>query len=96
MTPAFLALSSKAAEVLARCLEIKIPLELKDNLIGPKIKESNYFQLIEGDPTKGICGYELNGMGKKIYRLEHQPTGSNKRYRKVNSVGYGECWEEIS
>lgn len=95
MTPAFLSLKEKAADDLAKALTIVIPSELKDNLIGAKIPGTNYYEMKEGDPTKGICGYVLNESGKKIYKIEHQPTGSRIRYKKINSMIHGECWEPI-
>jgi hypothetical protein len=88
-------LNNQAAENLAWAREVQIPIHLTDNLIGKKIPGSSYFKLKEGDPTKGRCGYVLNAQGRRVYLIEHQPTGSKIRYRKINSLRYGECWEAI-
>lgn len=87
--------SNKMADDLAFALTTVIPYELKDNLIGKRIPGTSFFKLKEGDPTKGQCGYQLNAEGKKVYKIEHQPTGSKVRYKKINSLKYGECWEAI-
>jgi hypothetical protein len=89
-------ITNQQAENLAKALEMIIPMELTDSLVGEKIPNSPYFKLKEGDPTKGMCGYVLNEAGKKIYKIEHQPTFSKTRYRKVNSLAHGECWEAIT
>lgn len=82
-------------ERLARCMEMKIPASLSDNLIGESIRGTSYFRIIPGDPTKGLSGWMKNETGKRVYQIEHQPTGSNTRYRKLNHAIYGECWEAI-
>ncbi len=74
-------------------LMIVMPKHLLDSLIGEPIEGTSYFLVIEGDPTKS--GYYLLENGNKVYRTEHQPTGSSIRYRKINSIGYGDCWEVI-
>lgn len=99
MSPAFLDMTAQAAESLAKALELKIPYQLKDNLIGDLILGTRYFRTIEGDPTKGISGYTLleyeGGLKRKVYKIEHQPTNSLVRFRKLNHAIYGECWEAI-
>lgn len=88
-------MNSKIADDLAFALTTVIPWELRDNLIGERIEGTSFFKLKEGDPTKGQCGYRLNSKGEKVYKIEHQPTGSRKRFRKINSLRFGECWEVI-
>lgn len=90
-----IAISNEVGDRLGRAMELVIPSELRDSLIGSKIQGSLYFKTKEGDPTKGMGGYRLDESGKKVYQIEHQPTGSMKRYRKINSIKYGECWEVI-
>lgn len=85
----------KALEELAHCRELVIPSSLADCLIGEPIPGTSYFRVIEGDPTKGMNGFTLNEHGSKIYKIEHQPTGSRTRYRKLNHIKWGECWEAI-
>ena len=87
--------NSRFLEELARCREIVIPSSLADNLIGEPIPGTSYFRTLPGDPTKGMNGFTLNDSGKKIYKIEHQPTGSSIRYRKLNHIRWGECWEAI-
>lgn len=58
-----------------------------------EMKESGFFKTLGGDPTKS--GYILLANGNKVYKTEHQPTGSKLRYRKINSLGYGDVWEVI-
>jgi len=74
-------------------LKIVMPEHLFETLIGEPIAGTDYFGTLEGDPTPS--GYHLLDNGNKIYRTEHQPTGSSVRYRKINSIGYGVCWEVI-
>lgn len=74
-------------------LNMKMPKHLFDSLIGPPIEGTSFFKTKEGDPTKS--GYYLLENGNKIYKTEHQPTGSKSRYRKINTIGYGDCWELI-
>lgn len=99
MIPAFFDLSYEGANDLARAMEIVIPSCLSDSLIGLPILGSTYFATIEGDPTKGLSGFHFveseGGLKKKVYKIEHQPTGSNIRFRKLNHIKHGECWEAI-
>lgn len=83
------------AKGLEALMSMEIPFHLRDSLIGKRIDNTDYFKVLEGDPTNGHGGYNLNPQGVKIYKIEHQPTGSTKRYRKLNHIKYGECWEVI-
>lgn len=74
-------------------LKIVMPKHLMDTLIGDEIEGTNFYKVREGDPTKS--GYYLLENGNKIYKTEHQPTSSKIRYRKINTIGFGDCWEVI-